>query len=68
MNILAISGSSSASSSNTALLRALREVAAPNDEIAVFDGLDDLTEVFRAASLSNEGDTESSWPTRSSSC
>jgi chromate reductase len=42
VDILAISGSLSAASSNTALVRALRHGAAPDDEITVFGGLDDI--------------------------
>lgn len=41
MKILAVSGSLSAASSNTALLGRIRE-AAPPDEVALFEGLDDI--------------------------
>jgi NAD(P)H-dependent FMN reductase len=40
MQIVALSGSLSSSSGNTAVLRALRQVAWPRDDVVVFDGLD----------------------------
>lgn len=42
MNILAISGSLRAASTNTALLRATAELAPPTVPIRLYDGLDDL--------------------------
>ncbi|WP_102896220.1 NADPH-dependent FMN reductase [Phaeobacter piscinae] len=42
MRILAISGSTRAASTNTAMLNAVAEIAAANHEIAVFSGLADL--------------------------
>ena len=42
VKILAISGSLNGSSSNTALLRVVRDAASLPDEIALFDGLDDI--------------------------
>ena len=42
MNILAISGSLRATSTNTNLLRALAELAPPGGTVTLYDGLDDL--------------------------
>jgi len=42
MKILAISGSLRSQSSNTAILRATKLLAAPGIEVAVFDGMGDL--------------------------
>lgn len=42
MNLLAISGSGRQASTNTAMLRAVAEIAHPNHQVTVFDGISGL--------------------------